>query len=369
LFNIYINDLPKLFEQAQSDPFVLPNGTAINSLLYADDLIILSRSKHGLQNCLNQLHEWCSKFTKWLMEVNIKKTKVMIFQKHNSKLPNLHFQIGNKKIDIVKEYTYLGLKLVPNGKFKLAQQQLSEKALHALYKIRKNLDFHKLSPKTATKIFASIITTILLYNSEVWGAYEKNDLNKWDNSDTEKVHLRFCKLYLGVNRKASNVACRSELGKYPLLITIKKNIINYFKHIFKLDDNSIVKQSLLMSKQLYEIGKESFYANSINMLKPFYDKITNFECDVISYDTKTVVKKMKDKYVEFWRQKMINSSKLSFFCKFKNEYKMGEYLSLIQNPTIRRTFSQYRISNHKLQIDRGRYENIPREERICKLSF
>ena len=122
MFNIYINDLPKLFEQAHSDPFVLPNGTAINSLLYADDLIILSRSKHGLQNCLNQLHKWCSK---WLMEVNIKKTKVMIFQKHNSKLPNLHFHIGNKKIDIVKEYTYLGLKLVPNGKFKLAQQQLS----------------------------------------------------------------------------------------------------------------------------------------------------------------------------------------------------------------------------------------------------
>jgi hypothetical protein len=46
---------------------------------------------------------------------------------------------------------------------------------------------------------------------------------------------------------------------------------------------------------------------------------------------------------------------------------MEKYLSLIQNPTIRTTFSQYRISNHKLQIERGRYENIPREERICKL--
>jgi hypothetical protein len=92
----------------------------------------------------------------------------MIFQKHNSKLQNLHFHIGNKKIDIVKEYTYLGLKLVSNWKFKLAQQHLSEKDLHALHKIRKNLDFHKLLPKTAT-----IISPILLYNSEVWEAYEK----------------------------------------------------------------------------------------------------------------------------------------------------------------------------------------------------
>ena len=66
------------FEKTQSDPFVFQNGTAINSLLYADDLIILSQSKSGLQNCLDQLNEWCRK---WLMEVNTKKTKIMIFQK------------------------------------------------------------------------------------------------------------------------------------------------------------------------------------------------------------------------------------------------------------------------------------------------
>jgi hypothetical protein len=117
LFNIYIKELPKLIEPTQSDPSVLQKGTTINSLVYADDLIILSRSKSGLQNCLNQPHEWCNE---WLMEVNIKKTKIMILQKHNSKLPNLNFYIRNKNIDIVKEYTYLGLKLIPNGKFKIA---------------------------------------------------------------------------------------------------------------------------------------------------------------------------------------------------------------------------------------------------------
>jgi hypothetical protein len=46
---------------------------------------------------------------------------------------------------------------------------------------------------------------------------------------------------------------------------------------------------------------------------------------------------------------------------------MEKYLSIIDNPTIRITFSKYRVSNHKLQIERGRYENIHHEERICKL--
>ena len=43
--NLYINDLPYSFENILLDPFVLPNGTKFSSLLYADDLIILSRSK------------------------------------------------------------------------------------------------------------------------------------------------------------------------------------------------------------------------------------------------------------------------------------------------------------------------------------
>ena len=52
LFNLYINDLPSACENTLSGPFVLPNLTKLNFLFYADDLIILSRFKTGLQNCL-----------------------------------------------------------------------------------------------------------------------------------------------------------------------------------------------------------------------------------------------------------------------------------------------------------------------------
>ena len=365
LFNIYINEIPKLFENNQSDPFILPNGTKINSLLYADDLVILSRSKHGLQNCLDQLHQWC---TNWLMQINTKKTKVMIFQKHNSKLPvDIQFRIGNNIVEIAKEYTYLGLKLTQNGNFRATKQQLSEKALHALYKIRKKVDFHRLSPNIALKIFHSIISPILLYNSEIWGAFDNDNLNKWETSDIEKVNIRFCKLYLGVNKKASNVACLGELGKYPLLLTIKKNIINYLKHISQLPDDSIVKQTLDMSKDLYNNQKQSYYSNALNMLKKFYPNETKLESDILNYDTTTITKIMKEKYLEFWKHKITNSPKLTFLSTMKSEYKIEPYLFLIRNPTIRRTFTQFRISNHKLQIEFGRYQNIPREERICKL--
>ncbi len=114
-------------------------------------------------------HKMVSKVV--ILEVNFKKTKVMILQKHKSKPKNIKLNIGNSPISITYEYTYLGVKLTPNTNFKNACQQLSEKAIHALYKICKQLDFHKLPPKLACKIFDGVISPILLYNSEIWGAY------------------------------------------------------------------------------------------------------------------------------------------------------------------------------------------------------
>ena len=138
----------------------------------------------------------------------------MIFQNHQINNPH---QIENKVLQVTQEYNYLGLSLSPNGKFTLAVKQVADKAHHAMNSTRKKLDICKLPPNLAVKIFDSIISPILLYNSEVWGAFANHDLNKWDQSPTEKIHSKMCKIYLGVNRKATNIAIKGEMGKFPLL--------------------------------------------------------------------------------------------------------------------------------------------------------
>jgi hypothetical protein len=69
LFNIFINDIGKIFEQNCNDPLELTESK-IGSLLFADDLIILSKSRTGLQNSLDNLSEYCDK---WQLTVNVKK--------------------------------------------------------------------------------------------------------------------------------------------------------------------------------------------------------------------------------------------------------------------------------------------------------
>ena len=138
LFNLYLNDLAFSFDNVLSDPFVLPNGTRLNSPLYADDLIISSRSKLGLQNCLNVLSSYCNS---WMLRINPKKTKIMIFQRCTRKCEH-NFRIGNEVIDVVQNYTYLGTRITSSGNFTLSLEHLRQKALHALFSLRRHTDLY-----------------------------------------------------------------------------------------------------------------------------------------------------------------------------------------------------------------------------------
>ena len=82
---------------------------------------------------------------------------------------------------------------------------------------------------------------MLSYVSKVWGAYIKLDFEKWDKAPTEKAHLRFCKTFLGFNKKASNHATKSEVGNGPLQIAVIKQIFNYYQYLSAKDDSSVVK--------------------------------------------------------------------------------------------------------------------------------
>ena len=88
----------------------------------------------------------------------------------------------------------------------------------------------------------------------------KSDFKSWDLSPIERTHLQFCKRYLEVHNKASNIACRAELGKFPLIIDINKKILSYLNYLHQKDENSIVRQALDISIDLSDNGKNSFFS-------------------------------------------------------------------------------------------------------------
>ena len=169
LFNLFINDIPDLFSDDKMTNPCKPvhlNDTKINCLMYADDLILLSESEEGLQTCLNRLNEYNEK---WDLKLNIKKTKVLIFQ-NNGKKSQTSFKIGENFLQIATEYKYLGTIITNTGSFKTNEIKLKQKGLRASFIISKNIGPYA-KPSTSIRLFEKLIEPILLHNCEISSAY------------------------------------------------------------------------------------------------------------------------------------------------------------------------------------------------------
>ena len=139
LFNFYQSDLLKFLNTASSTDIMLSDQYIKNCLLYADDLVIFSRSAKSLQINLNKLESFCENAD---LSVNLDKTKIMIFNNCGKSLNNYLFRYGADELENVKSYKYLGLIMSPFGNFNLARQELKKVALKALYKLRKEMGNH-----------------------------------------------------------------------------------------------------------------------------------------------------------------------------------------------------------------------------------
>jgi hypothetical protein len=72
---------------------------------------------------------------------------------------------------------------------------------------------------------------------------------------------------LGVGRKTSNIASRSELGKYPLIINVFKRMLKYIAHLNSLPETTISKQAFLISKDLFIKKSNYFYGKAMDIVK------------------------------------------------------------------------------------------------------
>ena len=147
---------------------------------------------------------------------------------------------------------------------------------------------------------------------------------------------------------------------------LESDIAYFSTKVNSLPEMTIAKQAYLISKDLYSKGTTFFYTNAMGILKHYKcnTQIPDLESTSI-HSLDFITKSIKQKYITFWKHKVENSSKLSFYYTFKEDYQLEKYLTTIKHTNERKTFTRFRISNHKLMIEYGRYQKIPQEERLC----
>ena len=358
LFNTFINDLAETLEDKSLNPFILPNGSNLNCLMYADDIVIFSKTADGLQSLIDKVQVYCDT---WKMNLNVKKTKCITFQKKNRTNKKNTFMFGNKEIESVSSFNYLGMTINANGSLHSSMENLSCKAQRAVYALNNRFPIKRLPIKAALKLFDSVVTPILLYGSEIWGTYNYLSFEKWDKCDMERVHLNFCKRLLGVNRSTTNILVRGELGRYPLKLNVENRIKSFFDHVKKAPEDSLIYQAYLMNLEL---------PPDLNCSTHIQNVKRNLNLEDFHSCTKSMFKlSQKTSYNRYWTREMSSSKKGEFLFRLKKGIILEPYLMQHNKRKLRVITTKLRLSDHCLAIETGRRQSpkIDREDRVCQI--
>ena len=237
LFNLYIDDIKYIFDES-CDPVQALNQP-LSHLLYADDLVLLSTSEQGLNNCLDKLSDFCST---WQLELNFTKSQVIIFNTSGRLMNGYTFKYQGKPLQTVKTYCYLGIDLTCSGSLRTGKTNIMEKARKAMSPLLSIIPDFTISCTDSLQLFHSFIKPIALYNSENFAhftahqvqAMEENKATLLDyltTSEVNIIHQNFLKFILGVKRNCSNMATLGELGELPLHFYGLKSLLCYWHRL------------------------------------------------------------------------------------------------------------------------------------------
>ena len=161
IFIVFINDLPEIFDSSCDG---IDIGTYhLNCLLYADDVILMSKTETGLQYCISKLGKYCDDCC---LEVNYDKSKVIVFNKAG-KFYETKFTYKDQKLESVREYRYLGVKFAISGSISYASSELYKKGLKFFFKLKSIFGTSFPNIYVALHLFDYVIKPIFTFGSKI----------------------------------------------------------------------------------------------------------------------------------------------------------------------------------------------------------
>ena len=183
LFISYLADLPGKL-----------SNCGVSVVLYADDLLFLSKQREDIHRALNILKNWSDDNG---MTVNVDKTKIMKFRRGGKLSKDDVFRYDDQVIDIVSSFEYLGITVQTTWTF---TEHIQKRVLKTVIRSNAIPHLQSLSLVAAKKFWNVMLAPIARYGiTDIWGDLTANQLAQLD-----RAKFSFFKKVLGVHRSASN---------------------------------------------------------------------------------------------------------------------------------------------------------------------
>lgn len=196
--------------------------------MFADNIVLISLSKKGMQRQLDILEQYCKDKH---LKVNMDKTKALSFccpaaQSDKRK----RFTFAEQEVDQETSYMYLGLHLNVTQTYQGAAIENANRAAYASWALVASLSEKQLSnSKAVIRVWDACILSRLSYAVEVWGP--SSSKQRWEH--TEQIQTDFMRNHLHIRQIVSTTNLLAELGRYLLDIVAMARTLRYIKKLLK----------------------------------------------------------------------------------------------------------------------------------------
>ena len=323
-------------------------------LLYADDIVLLVPDEESLQKMLDFIKEWCHK---WRMSINNDKTQVVHFRQPKKSKSDFDFTFGNSSLETVPVYKYLGVMFDEYLTFDINATVLAGAATRALGAIRSKFkDLKQCGFKTFNTLFNSGVLTISDYSAAIWATkcFPK----------IEQVSYKAARYFLGVHRFAPVDALLGDMGWLSARNRHKLLILNFWNRLCDLPNSRLTRKVFDWDRKFSNIRGTWAYAVKQILIdincRDLFDDASPCNTDL----AKNVIENLDD---HEWDYNRYNSVKLRYYNLYKYEKGPEDYLLLDVSKYQRSIFSQFRYGILPLQIEVGRYRDVPLANRTCQI--
>ena len=332
LFSLFIADLEEFLIKRGVRGIAISSLVDILILAYADDLIILVDNASGMMRALKVLKEYCEENN---LVINTSKTKIMVFKRggRDKKVPNFYF--GKELIEVVKSYEYLGVKFTNTALFDKAANKFYLKAKFAMSSCLSLIRKTKLlSWNRSTNLFCSLVSSVLLYNCEIWSVGYMDLL--------ERIQVQFFKNLLPIPYCTPGYAVRLETGRLRLSYKVFAQILNWISKIQAMPSHRLPKVCLGRLINLAKgIGPDRKKYNWVALINSnFFEAVG--ESEMILHSNRV------------WSAEDINRvlAKYENFIYNEDLFKLSNSSSLIiyRNLTVGKTFQWYLDSHIRYEV-------------------
>ena len=315
-----------------------------HALVHADDTLIISISRGNFIVKCNSMLRY---FDENSLKLNFNKSSYFILNpKPIDRKTNLQLDEGMLKYKSVQ--IYLGVYVTDCGVLKHdVTKFIREKRSNVLFKFTNFCNKNFLAPLgVKLNILDSCVASSLLYASETWMDYGK---------EAEIIYRNGLRAALGIRTNINNEIVYIESGRYPLKCRIMKQQLKFWLSLQKYCEDypeSALKHFLDVARDI-DLPYVKWYIS----LEEKYGSPENCQ--------KTLEAEYATKWKTTFDDIVDSDSRLGTYLQVNPLLSTPEYISAVMFETDRLILTRFRCGSHSLAIEKGRYSNIPRDQRLC----